>query len=43
MKELLTKISPDVVILQETKLKKFDRKHIKSIWSLRHIGPLGCS
>lgn len=38
VKSLLSKINPDLVILQETKLEYVNRFLVKSIWSSRNFG-----
>lgn len=37
VKDLISSVNPDSVILQETKLAKVDRRLVKSIWSSRHV------
>ena len=38
MKELLVKFNPDVVILQESKVRTVDQHLVKSVWSSQFIG-----
>lgn len=38
IKEQLVKFCLDIVILQETKVSKMNRRIVKSIWSSKHIG-----